>query len=184
MIGFSFDFRCFLPATYWQYDMHDDRLNKTDSFTGSWCTHTHLAEVAGHSNIVPGVVVELPTGRLHQGLEGTGAQVDDQPQSSVPQGQVNIVSWPPRVKQQAVPLHGAEGQRDLIQTALNGSLGQVVAEELIAFEGGHWLLLPWEGRRNILDNSSSHYVWFIFSTVLYIHCCSDMLRLKWAENVQ
>lgn len=41
------------------------------------------------------------------------------------------------MKQQAVPLQGAEGQRDLIHAALNGSLGQVVAEELIAFEGGH-----------------------------------------------
>ncbi len=98
---------------------------------------THLAEVAGHSHIVPHVVIELPTGRFHQGLESTGAEVDDEPQSSVPQGQVDIVSRPPCMKQQAVPLQGAEGQRDLIQAALNGSLGQVVAEELIAFEGGH-----------------------------------------------
>lgn len=99
--------------------------------------YTHLAEVACHSNVVPDVVIELPFGRLHQRLESAGAQVDDQPQSTIPQGQVDIVSRPPRVKQQAVPLQGAEGQRDLVQTALNGSLGQVVAEELIAFEGGH-----------------------------------------------
>lgn len=99
--------------------------------------YTHLAVVACHSNIVPDVVIELPTGRFHQCLESTRAQVDDQPQGSIPQGQVDIVSRPPRVKQQAVPLLGAEGERDLIQTALNGSLGEVVAEELIAFEGGH-----------------------------------------------
>lgn len=91
---------------------------------------------------MPDIVIELPTGRLHQGLESARAQVDDQPESSIPQGQVDIVSWPPCVKQQAVPLQRTEGQRYLIQTALNGSLGQVVAEELIAFEGGHWLLLP------------------------------------------
>lgn len=46
------------------------------------------------------------------------------------------------MKQQAVPLQGPEGHRDLVQTALNGSLGKVVAEELIAFEGGYRLLLP------------------------------------------
>lgn len=88
-------------------------------------------------NIMPDIVVEISFGGLHQGLEGTRAQVDDQPQSPVPQGQVDVVSGPPGVEQQAVPLQGAEGQRDLIQTALDGSQGQVVAEELIAFEGGH-----------------------------------------------
>lgn len=86
---------------------------------------------------MPRVVIELPTGRLHQGLESTRAQVDDQPESTIPQGQVDIVSRFPCVKQQAVPLQCTEGQCDLIQTALNGCLGQVVAEELIAFKGGH-----------------------------------------------
>lgn len=86
---------------------------------------------------MPGIVIELPTGRLHQGLESPGAQVDDQPQRTVPQGEVDIVSRPPSVEQQAVPLQGAEGQRELIHAALNGRLGQVVAEVLIASEGGH-----------------------------------------------
>lgn len=99
--------------------------------------HTHLAAVACHSDIVPDVIIELPAGWFYEGFKSTRAQVDDQPQSSIPQGQVDIVSRPPCVKQQAVPLQGAEGQRDLIHIALNGSLGQVVAEELIAFEGGH-----------------------------------------------
>lgn len=99
--------------------------------------HTHLAVVACHPDIVPVIVIELPTGRLHQGLERTRAQIDDQPQGSVAQGQVDVVSRPPRVKQQAVPLQGAEGQRELVHAALNGRLGQVVAEELVAFEGGH-----------------------------------------------
>lgn len=85
---------------------------------------------------MPGVVIELPTGRFHQGLKRTGAQVDDQPQGSVPQRQVDIVGGLSCVKQQAVPLQGAEGQGDLIQTALDGRLGQVVAEVLVAFEGG------------------------------------------------
>ena len=143
--------------------------------------HTHLAAVAGNLNIMPDVVVELPASWFHQGLEGAGAQVDDEPQGPVPQGQVDIVSWLPRVKQQAVPLQGAEGQRDLVHAALNGSLGQVVAEELIAFEGGHWLLLPWEGRRNILDNCYSHQMWFIQCTVLYSHY---FCWLKWVENIQ
>lgn len=86
---------------------------------------------------MPDVVIELSTGWLHQGLESTRAQVDNEPQSSIPQGQVNIISRPPCVKQQAVPLQGAEGQRDLVHAALNGRLGQVVAEEIIAFEGGY-----------------------------------------------
>lgn len=86
---------------------------------------------------MPNVVVELAAGGFHQSFEGSGAQVDDQPQSAVPQGQVDVVGGPARVQQQAVPLQRAEGQRDLIQTALDGSLGQVVAEELIASKGGH-----------------------------------------------
>lgn len=97
------------------------------------CENVYLAEVACHTDIMPDVVIELATGGLHQGLEGTGAQVDDQPHSSVPQGQVDIVSWLPRVKQQAIPLQRTEGQRDLIQTALDGRLRQVVAEELVPF---------------------------------------------------
>lgn len=99
--------------------------------------YTHLAAVTRHSNIMPDIIIELHTGRLHQGLESTRAQVDDQPQSSITQGQVDVVGRPPCVEQQAIPLQGAEGHSDLIHTALNGSLGQVVAEELIAFEGGH-----------------------------------------------
>lgn len=86
---------------------------------------------------MPDVVVELPAGGFHQSFEGSGAQVDDQPQGSVPQGQVDVVGGPPRVEQQAVPLQRAEGQRDLIQIALDGGLGQVEAEELIASKGGH-----------------------------------------------
>lgn len=105
-------------------------------FLLTYC-YTYLTEVACHSNIMPGIVIELPSRRLHKSLESPRAQVDDEPESAVPQGQVDIVSRLPRVEQQAVPLQSTEGQRDLVQTALNGRLGQVVAEELIAFEGGH-----------------------------------------------
>lgn len=112
-------------------------------------THTHLPAIARHPDIVPVVVVELPAGRLHQGLERTGTEIDDQPQSPVPQGQVDVVSRPSRVEQQAVPLQGAEGQRDLVHAALNRGLGQVVAEELVAFERGNRLLLACEERGNI-----------------------------------
>lgn len=82
----------------------------------------HLSQVARDSDIVPHVVVELPAGRFHQGLEGPGAQIDDQPQSSVPQGEVDVIGRLPRVQQQAVPLQRAEGQRDLVQAALDGRL--------------------------------------------------------------
>lgn len=102
---------------------------------------TDLAEVAGHSDIMPDVVIELSAGWFHKGLEGTGAQVDDQPQSSIPQRQVDVISRFPRMKQQAVPLQRAEGQRDLIQAALDGGLRKVVAEVLVAFKGGHRLPL-------------------------------------------
>lgn len=110
---------------------------------------TDLAAVAGHPDVVPVVVVELPAGRLHQGLERSGTEIDDQPQSSVPQGQVDVVGRPSRVEQQAVPLQGAEGQRDLIHAALNRGLGKVVAEELAAPEGGRRLLLACEETGNI-----------------------------------
>lgn len=128
-----------IKSTYCSFSKKCEFLIPVSSKHGShrqWM-YTHLAEVACHSNLMPDIVIKLPTGRFHQGLERTRAQVDDQPQSSIPQGQVDIVSRLPCVKQQAVPLQGTERQRDLIQTALNGCLGQVVAEELIAFEGGH-----------------------------------------------
>lgn len=111
--------------------------------------HTHLPAIARHPDIVPVVVVEVPAGRLHQGLERTGTEIDDQPQSPVPQGQVDVVSRPPRVEEQAVPLQGAEGQRDLVHAALNRGLGQVEAEELVAFERGNRLLLACEERGSI-----------------------------------
>lgn len=85
--------------------------------------YTHLTEVARHTNIMPYIVIKPPTGWFHQGFKSARAQVDDQPQSAIPQRQVDIVSWFPRVKQQGVPLQRPEGQRDLVQVTLNGSLG-------------------------------------------------------------
>lgn len=91
---------------------------------------------------MPDIVIKFSAVRLHQGFKSTRAQVNDQPQSAIPQGQIDVVSWLSCVKQQAIPLQGPEGQRDFIQTALNGGLRKVVAEELIAFEGGHRFFLP------------------------------------------
>lgn len=97
----------------------------------------YLTQVAGHSDGVPGIVVELAVGRLHQSLEGAGAQVDDQAHGPTFQRQVDIVGRLASVKQEAVPLQCSEGQGDFIGAALDGLLGQVVAEELITLECGH-----------------------------------------------
>ena len=105
---------------------------------------TYLAQVPRDPHVVPAVVVEVAGGGLHEGLEGPGAQVDHQPQGPVPQGQVDVVGRAARVQQQPVALPRAEGQRDLVQAALDGRLRQVVAEELVAPEGGHRLSLAWE----------------------------------------
>lgn len=97
----------------------------------------YLTQVSGHTDSMPGIVVELAVGRLHQGLEGAGAQVDDQAHSTAFQRQVDVVGGLSGVEQEAVPLQCSEGQGDFIGAALDGLLGQVVAEELITLECGH-----------------------------------------------
>lgn len=79
---------------------------------------------------MPVVVIEFAIDWLHDGLEGSRAQVDDQGHGSVLQGQVYVVCGLARVQNEPVALPGLEGERDLITTALNGVLGQVVAEVL------------------------------------------------------
>lgn len=86
---------------------------------------------------MPGIVVELAIGRLHQSLKGTGAQVDHQAHGPTFQRQVDIVSRLASVEQEAISLQRSEGQGDFICAALDGLLGQVVAEELITLERGH-----------------------------------------------
>lgn len=86
---------------------------------------------------MPGIVVELAVRWLHQSLEGTGAQVDDQAHGPTFQRQVDVVGRFAGVEQEAVSLQCSEGQGDFICAALDGLLGQVVAEELITLERGH-----------------------------------------------
>lgn len=97
----------------------------------------YLAQVAGDAHIMPGVVVELAVDRLHQGLEGPRAQVDDQPNGAALQRKVDVVGRLAGVEHEAVALQRAEGKRDLVGAALDGRQRQVVAEELVALEGGH-----------------------------------------------
>lgn len=97
----------------------------------------YLTQVAGHTDSMPGIVVELAVGRLHQSLKGAGAQVDDQAHSTAFQRQVDVVGGLSGVEEEAVPLQCSEGQGDFIGAALDGLLGQVVAEELITLECGH-----------------------------------------------
>lgn len=89
---------------------------------------------------MPGVVIELSIDRLDNGLKGPGAQIDDERHGPVFQRQVDIVRRLARVEEEAVALPGFEGQRDLVAAALDGVLGQVVAEVLGAAEGGHVFL--------------------------------------------
>ena len=85
---------------------------------------------------MPVVVIELAIDRLHKGLKGPRTQVDDQPDCAALQRKVHIVSRLAGVKHEAISLQCSEGKRDLISAALDGCQGQVVAEELVALEGG------------------------------------------------
>lgn len=121
-----------------------DEWRRTD---GPPCGGVYLAQVAGDAHIVPGVVIELAVDRLHEGLEGPGTQVDDQPDGAALQRKVHIVSWLAGVQHEAISLQSSEGKRDLIGAALDGCQRQVVAEELIALEGGDWFFLTLRKRR-------------------------------------
>lgn len=90
---------------------------------------------------MPGVVVELAINWLNQGLEGPGAQVDDQPDGAALQGQIHVVCRLPGVQHEAVALQRSEGEGYFVGAALDGGQGQVVAEELVALEGGNGLFL-------------------------------------------
>lgn len=92
---------------------------------------------------MPGVVIEFSVDWLHDGLEGPGAQIDDEGDGPIFERQIDIVGRLPRVEEEAVALPGLEGQRDLVAAALDGVLRQVVAEVLRAAEGGHVLLPRW-----------------------------------------
>ena len=97
----------------------------------------YLAQVAGDSDIMPSVIVELAIDWLHQGLKGPRAQVDDQPDRTTLQRKIHIVCRLAGVQHEAVALQRSEGKRDLVSAALDRCQGQVVAEELVAFEGGY-----------------------------------------------
>ncbi len=67
---------------------------------------------------------ELAIRRLHQSLEGTGAQVDDQGTRPRFQRQVDVVGRLAGVQQETVSLQRSEGQGDFICAALDRLLGQ------------------------------------------------------------
>lgn len=98
---------------------------------------SYLPQVSRDLDVMPGVVVKLAVDGFDERLEGAGAQVDDEPDGTALQRQVDIIGRFARVEHEAVPLQGSEGQRDLIRAALDGGHGQVIAEKLIAFERRH-----------------------------------------------
>lgn len=100
-------------------------------YTGS----VYLAQVASDAHVMPGVVVELAVDGLDQGLERPRAKVDDQPDRTALQGEVYVVGRLAGVQHEAVALQRAKGKRDLVGAALDGRQRQVIAEELVAFEG-------------------------------------------------
>ena len=46
-------------------------------------TPDYLSQVACHFDVVPGVVIEFSVDRLHDGLKGPGAQIDDEGDSPI-----------------------------------------------------------------------------------------------------
>lgn len=117
----------------------------------------HLSEVAGHFDVVPRVVVKLSVDGFHDGLEGPGPQIDDEGHGTVLQGQVDVIGRLARVQDEPVTLPRLEGQSDLVVTALDGVLREVVAEIFRAAERGHVFLPCWwtdkETEREQRENS-------------------------------
>lgn len=99
----------------------------------------YLPEVAGHFDIVPWIVIELSIDWLHDGFKGSRAQIDNEGHGAVLQCQVDVVSWLAGVKDEAIALPRLEGESNLIAAALDGILGEIVAEVLRATESGHIL---------------------------------------------
>lgn len=118
----------------------------------------YLPKVAGHFDIMPSVIIKLSINRFHDGLKGSRSQVDDEGNSTVLQRQVDVVSWLAGVKDKAIALPRLEGERDLVAAALDGVLGEIVAEILRATESGH-ILFPRCGEKKRrgkgVGNSSS-----------------------------
>ena len=107
----------------------------------------YLTEVPCNLDIVPGIVIKFAVDGLHQGLEGPGAQVDDQRDGAVLQRQVDVVGRLARVEHEAVALQRLEGEGDLVAAALDGVGGQVVAEVLRPLERGHMFFFHYRGRQ-------------------------------------
>lgn len=123
------------------------KKNKENSSPHSFTVvYDYLSQVACHFDVVPGVVIEFSVDWLNDGLKSPGAQIDDEGNCPIFQRQVDIVSRFPSVEKQAVALPGLEWQCDFVTAALNGVLGQVVAEVLGATESGHIFFSHWNDK--------------------------------------
>ena len=79
----------------------------------------YLPQVARDPDVMPGIVIKFAVDGLHQGLEGPGAQVDDQRDGAVLQRQVDVVGRLACVEHEAVALQRLEGEGDLVAAALD-----------------------------------------------------------------
>lgn len=108
----------------------------TESEARNGVGSVYLAQVAGDAHVMPGIVVKLAIDRLNEGFKGPRAQVDDQPNCAALQGKIDVIGRLAGVQHEAVALQCSEGKRNLISAALDWRQGQIVAEELVALEGG------------------------------------------------
>lgn len=90
---------------------------------------------------MPMVVIKFATDWLHNGLEGSRSQVNDQGDGAVFQSQVDIIGRLARVQDQPVTLPCLEGECDLIAATLNGVLREVIAQIFRSTESGY-ILIP------------------------------------------
>ena len=97
---------------------------------GSLFPGHYLPKIACHFDIMPGVVVEFHIHWLHNGLKGPGPQVNDQGDRTILQSQVNIVGRLASVEDEPIALPGLKGKGDFVAAALDGVLGQVIAQIL------------------------------------------------------
>lgn len=125
---------------------------------------------------MPGVVIEFSVDWLHDGLEGPGAQIDDEGDGPIFERQIDIVGRLPRVQEEAVALPGLEGQRDLVAAALDGVLRQVVAEVLRAAEGGYVLLPRWKRQRGKKTKCYFWPAWLILTLLIFAFVSPDNRR--------
>lgn len=67
------------PQALKEKGKHAGKTNTLPAAAAPHAGSVYLAQVAGHTHVMPGVVIELAIDRLHEGLKCPRTQIDDKP---------------------------------------------------------------------------------------------------------